>query len=202
MQYIYCWWMELLSLFDLCCLKTWGVWISGMKEICICGMWLTVDVAIDDFNWYVVMLIFMMILIWDDVANEDHVNMNWCYYWWLCEYEMRLLLLLITSLRWDDIYVVNDMEIRFVDWCWKCIGMCMLCMAAKIVVFISTWIYFYLVLIVCFLGFVWLGRVFVRVRRWRNEKKMKGKGKSWDCSFGLWVLRLYIYNNHSLAHTY
>ena len=65
-------------------------------------MWLTVDVAIDDFNWYVVMLIFMMILIWDDVANEDHVNMNWCSYWWLCEYEMRLLLLMMMSLRWDD----------------------------------------------------------------------------------------------------
>ena len=127
MRYIYCWWMKLLSLFDLCCLKTWGVWISGMKEICICGMRLTVDVAIDDFNWYVVMLIFMMILIWDDVVNKDHVNMNWCYCWWLCEYEMRLLLLLITSLRWDDVYVENDIEMEC-WWCWKCIEMCMLCM--------------------------------------------------------------------------
>ena len=90
-------------------------------------VWIVVDVAIEDFNWYVMIMIIMMILIWDDVVNKDHVNMN-CYYWWICEYEMRLLLLLITSLRWDDIYVVNDMEIRFVDWCWKCIGMCMLCM--------------------------------------------------------------------------
>ena len=76
----------------------------------------------------VMIMMIMMILIWDDIVNKDHVNMN-CYYWWICEYEMRLLLLLITSLRWDDIHVVNDMEIRFVHWCWKCIGMCMLCMS-------------------------------------------------------------------------
>ena len=101
-----------------------GVWISGMKDICTCGMRLAINVAIDDFNWYVVMLIFMMILIWDDVANEDHVNMNWCYYWWLCEYKMRLLLLLlIMSLRWDGVYIEIECW-----WCWKCIEMCMLCM--------------------------------------------------------------------------
>ncbi len=105
------------------------VWILGMKDIYVymCEMQFVVDVAIEDFNWYVMIMIIMMILIWDDIVNKDHVNMN-CYYWWICEYEMRLLLLLITSLRWDDIYVVNDMEIRFVHWCWKCIGMCMLCM--------------------------------------------------------------------------
>jgi len=40
-------------------------------------MRLIVDVAIGDFNWYVVMLIFTMILIWDDVVNGDHVTMNW-----------------------------------------------------------------------------------------------------------------------------
>ena len=85
MQYIYCWWITLLSLFDLYCLKTWGVWISGMKVyISICGMWLTVDVAIDDFIWYVVRLIFMMILIWDNVVNDDHGIMSWYCYWWLC----------------------------------------------------------------------------------------------------------------------
>ena len=84
MQYIYCWWMKLLSVFDLCCLKTWGVWISGIKDICICEMWLTVDVAIDEFNWYMVMLIFMMILIWDNVVNDDHGIMSWYCYWWLC----------------------------------------------------------------------------------------------------------------------
>ena len=117
MRYIYCWWIKLLSPFDLCCLKTWGVLTSGMKNICTCEMRFTVDVVIDDFNWYVVMLIFMMILIWDDVANEDHVNMNWYYYWWLCEYEMRLLLLLMRSLRWDNVYIENNIEMEC-WWCW------------------------------------------------------------------------------------
>ena len=37
-----------------------------------------IDVAIGDFNWYVVMLI----LIWDDVVNGDHVSMNWIELWW------------------------------------------------------------------------------------------------------------------------
>ena len=96
------------------------VWISGMKDIYVymCEMQFVVDVAIEDFNWYVMIMMIMMILIWDDVVNKDHVNMN-CYYWWICEYEMRLLLLLITSLRWDDIYVVNDMEME----CWLMLEM-------------------------------------------------------------------------------
>ena len=118
----YCYCMRLVLFEDL-----GNVNLRHEKNICICGMRLTVDLVIDDINWYVVMLIFMMVLIWDDVANEDHVNMNWCYYCWLCEYEMRLLLLLITSLRWDDVYVENDIEMEC-WWCWKCIEMCMLCM--------------------------------------------------------------------------
>ena len=81
-------------------------------------VWIVVDVAIEDFNWYVMIMIIMMILIWDDVVNKDHVYMN-CYYCWICEYEMRLLLLLITSLKWDDIYVVNDMEME----CWLMLEM-------------------------------------------------------------------------------
>ena len=80
-------------------------------------MWLTVDVAINELNWYVVMLTFMMILIWDDVVNDDHVNMNWCYYW----YEM-MWLLLIMSLRWEDVDVESDIEMRC-WWCWKCVEM-------------------------------------------------------------------------------
>ena len=40
------------------------------------------DVAIVGFNWYVMLMIIMMILIWDDIVNKDHVNMN-CYYWWI-----------------------------------------------------------------------------------------------------------------------
>jgi len=95
------------------------VWISSMKEICMCRMRFIVDVAIEDFNWYVVILIIMTILIWDDIVNKDHVNMNWCYCWWLCEYEMRLLLLLITSLRRDDVYVENDVKME----CWLMLEM-------------------------------------------------------------------------------
>jgi len=78
-----------------------------------------VDVAIEDFNWYVMIMIIMMILIWDDVVNKDHVNMNFCYCWWICEYEMRLWLLLIMPLRRDDIYVENNMEME----CWSMLEM-------------------------------------------------------------------------------
>ena len=89
--YIYVlWWMILLCLFDLV--------LMSLLRI---------------FNRYVMIMIIMMISIWDDVVNKDHVNMN-CYYWRICEYEMRLLLLLITPLRWDDIYVVNDIKME----CW------------------------------------------------------------------------------------
>ena len=118
MQYIYVlWWMILLWLFDLCCLKTCECESQAWKKyIYVCEMQFVVDVTIKDFNWYV--MIIMMILIWDDVVNKDHVNMNW-YYWWICEYEMRLLLLLIMSLRWDDIYVVNNMEME----CWLMLEM-------------------------------------------------------------------------------
>ena len=84
MRYIYCWWMKLLSLFDLCCLKTWGEWISSMREICICGMRLIVDVAINDSNWYVAMLILMMIMwIWNEVivVVDNVIEMRWCLCW-------------------------------------------------------------------------------------------------------------------------
>ena len=53
-----------------------------------------------DNNWYETMLVFMIILIWDDVVIDDYVDMRWCCYWWLCWYEM-MLLLMIMSLRWD-----------------------------------------------------------------------------------------------------
>jgi len=72
--------------------------------------------------WYLWWYWFEMTLL-----MKNHVNMSLCYYWWLCEYEMRLLLLLIMLLRWDDVYVENDIEMEC-WWCWKCIEMCMLCM--------------------------------------------------------------------------
>jgi len=56
------------------------------------------------------------------------IDMWWCWcLWWLYEYEMRLLWLLITSLKWDDVYVENNIEMEC-WWCWKCIDMCKLCM--------------------------------------------------------------------------
>ena len=62
MCYIYLLWcVKLLSLFDLYWLKTWGVRTSGMKVTCMCGMQFIVDVANDDFNRCVVMLIILMI---------------------------------------------------------------------------------------------------------------------------------------------
>ena len=45
------------------------------------------DVVIEDDidnNWYETMLVFMIILIWDDVVIDDYVDMSWCCYWWLC----------------------------------------------------------------------------------------------------------------------
>ena len=86
-------------------------------------MWFVVDVAIENFNWNVMIMIITMILIWDDVVNKDHVNMNWCYCWWLCEYEMGLLLLLITSLRRNDVYAENNMKME----CWLMLEMQLAC---------------------------------------------------------------------------
>ena len=43
--------------------------------------------------------------------------MWWCCYWWLCWFEM-MYLLLIMSLRWDDVGVENDIELRWY-WCWE-----------------------------------------------------------------------------------
>ena len=69
-------------------------------------MWLTLDVVSDDINWYEVRLMFMMILIWNDVVIDDYVNMSWCYYW-------------LFMLIWDDVVVVdNVIEMRWC-WCWE-----------------------------------------------------------------------------------
>jgi len=98
-----------------------------MENVFTYGMRLIVDVTIGNFNWYVVMLMFMMILIWDDVVNKDYVNMNWWYCWWLCEYEMRSLL--CWQRHWDEMMSMLRMMWKWnVDCYWKCFGMCMLCM--------------------------------------------------------------------------
>ena len=74
----------------------------------MCGMWFTDDIIIDDINWYEVtlmfmimliendivieydsdntgyekILVFMIILIWGDVAIDDYVDMRWCCCCW------------------------------------------------------------------------------------------------------------------------
>jgi len=35
-----------------------------------------------DNNWYETMLVFMIILIWDDVVIYDYVDMRWCCCRW------------------------------------------------------------------------------------------------------------------------
>ena len=65
-------------------------------------MWFTDDIAIDDINWYEGTLMFMIMLIendvviegdidnnwWDDVGVYDNIDMRWCCYWWLCWYAL------------------------------------------------------------------------------------------------------------------
>ena len=99
------------------------VWRPGKCEsqawtidVCICGMWLTVDVSIDDVNWYEVRLMFMMILIWDDVVIDDCVDMRWCCYQWLCWYEKMLLLMIM--LIWDYVVIDDYVDMRLCCCCW------------------------------------------------------------------------------------
>ena len=105
--------------------------------ICMCRVWFTNDIVFYDINWYEMTLVLMIILIWDDVVIDDNnwwdnvgiydnIDMRWYYYWWQYWYEMMLLLLII-SLRWDDVVVDNDIEMRCC-WCWNVVGWCMLCM--------------------------------------------------------------------------
>ena len=53
----------------------------------------------------------------DDVGVYENVDMRWCCYWLLCWYE-KMLLLMIMSLRWDEVDVKNDIEMRWY-WCWE-----------------------------------------------------------------------------------
>ena len=48
----------------------------------MCGMWLLMNIVIDDNNWYETMLVFMIILIWGDVLIDDNIDMRWCCYLW------------------------------------------------------------------------------------------------------------------------
>ena len=63
---------------------------------------------IDDINWYDVTLIFMIMLIENDVVFEDDINNNW--------YEMMLVFLII--LIWGDDVIDNYVDIRWWCCCW------------------------------------------------------------------------------------
>ena len=94
--------MALLFLLDLWEFESqaWTIYV------CMCGMWFTNDIVINDINLYEVMLVFMIMLIEYDVAIEDDIDNNW--------YEIMLLLMIM--LIWDEVIVVdNFIEMR---WCW------------------------------------------------------------------------------------
>ena len=46
----------------------------------MCEMWFTDDIVIDYINWYEMTLIFMIMLIENDVVIDDNIDMKWCYY--------------------------------------------------------------------------------------------------------------------------
>jgi len=70
----------------------------------MCGMWFINDIVIDDINWFEIMLVLMIILIWDDVVIDDN---NW--------YEMTLVFMII--LIWDDMVIDDNTDMR---WCCYC----------------------------------------------------------------------------------
>ena len=53
----------------------------------MCGMWFTDDIVIDDWNWYDVTLMFMIMLMENDVVIEDDSDNNW--------YETMLVFMII-----------------------------------------------------------------------------------------------------------
>jgi len=53
------------------------------------------------------MLLFMIILIWDNVVIDDYVDMRWCWCW---EWHWDEMMLIMT-LRWDVVDVKNAIVI-------------------------------------------------------------------------------------------
>ena len=70
-------------------------------------MWFTDDIVIDDINWYEVTLMFMIMLIKNDVVIEYDIDNNW--------YEIMLVFMLI--LIWDDVVVDDYVDMRWCS-CW------------------------------------------------------------------------------------
>ena len=71
-------------------------------------MWFTDDIINNDINWYEVTLMFMIILIENDVVIEDDIDNDW--------YETTMFVFMII-LIWDDVDVENDINMRWC-WCW------------------------------------------------------------------------------------
>ena len=80
---------DIVILWDLCCMKTCRMWISGMK-----------------------LYVYMWNMITDDVSVYDNIDMRWCWCWWSYWDEMMLMLMII--LIWDDVDVDDDIDMR---WC-------------------------------------------------------------------------------------
>jgi len=70
--------------------------------MCICGMWFTYDIVIDDINWYEVTLMFMIMLIENDVVIKDDIDNNW--------YETMLVFMII--LIWDYVFIYDYVDMR------------------------------------------------------------------------------------------
>ena len=86
----------------MCESQAWTIYV------CICGLWFTDDIVIDDINWYEVMLRFMIMLIDNDVVVEDDIYNNW--------YEMMFVFIII--LIWDDIVIDDYVGMRWCCCCW------------------------------------------------------------------------------------
>ena len=105
MWYINYQWMNLQMIFvvvwDLCCVEYLGS-VNPRHEIYtyMCGMRL---------------LMFIIMIIWDDGDVFDNVDMRLCWYWWWYWDEMMLMLMMI--MRWDDVDVDNIIAMRWC-WCW------------------------------------------------------------------------------------
>ena len=71
-------------------------------------MWFINDIVIDDINWHKVMLMFMIMLIENDVVIEYDIDNNW--------YETMLVFMMI--LIWDDVVIDDYVDMRWCCCCW------------------------------------------------------------------------------------
>ena len=74
----------------------------------MCGMWFTDDNVIGDINWYGMTLMFMIMLIENDVVIEYDIDNNW--------YETMLVFMII--LIWDNAFIDDYVDMRWCCCCW------------------------------------------------------------------------------------